>query len=443
MINVEEACYMHHSMKCQNTLYYAILLALPVTVMAADPSNWITTIDSSFYNGSTGTITFNDWGYVGPNGATANTFAVTSTVTGVTGFDASRIGQTQTVVTQNPDWASPDPTITATMSETSLIERTNASQDAQVNFYQWTYTTVGGSTFNNMQIDKAGNYLVAQNDMAFQFYDGFQYHDETGTNPDRTIDTRINFQPYAVSDALGWCGSTLVTNPNGLEVMAGQVQFDFAFDVYVNDANRSLAGGDTQVVPDFIMRSYGSYDVNVWIGGDNTHYTGSAVMNNNNPELNPLNANGEATGAALDPAYQNLVSFLGAGIIPAGVWVTADSYNADGSKRLKADGNWDVHVAGDGMESLCGTTLNAPPVAGAVCYGNSFAGYAFLMRADGSRELTYIGETGHSDYVATDAAAYLSIGQAVPSVPVPAAVWLFGSGMIGLFALARRHKQPA
>ena len=31
----------------------------------------------------------------------------------------------------------------------------------------------------------------------------------------------------------------------------------------------------------------------------------------------------------------------------------------------------------------------------------------------------------------------------VAAVPIPAAVWLFGSGLVGLFGLARRRARPA
>lgn len=89
---------------------------------------------------------------------------------------------------------------------------------------------MGGRTFNNMTIDKAGNYYIAKSDMSFQYYDGFQYNN--GTDPIQTIDSKINFQLYAVSGATGWCGSVLATDPNSLERMAVQVKFDFAFDVY-------------------------------------------------------------------------------------------------------------------------------------------------------------------------------------------------------------------
>jgi len=66
----------------------------------------------------------------------------------------------------DPDWKTGDAAITSTMAEFGpTAARPNTSQDGQVNFYHWTYTTVGGSTFNDMQIDKAGNYFVAKNNM--------------------------------------------------------------------------------------------------------------------------------------------------------------------------------------------------------------------------------------------------------------------------------------
>ncbi|MDH5572121.1 MAG: hypothetical protein OEY89_10170, partial [Gammaproteobacteria bacterium] len=56
------------------------------------------------------------------------------------------------------------------------------------------------------------------------------------------------------------------------------------------------------------------------------------------------------------------------------------------------------------------------------------------LRADAERTLKWIAPDGHSDYVATDPLAYESIS----AVPVPAAAWSFGSGLIGLIGLARR-----
>lgn len=388
----------------------AIALTLGVYAGAAAATDWVTNYDAATYS-AVGAITFNDWGYTGPAGVGANDFQVGS------GFDSSNIGQIQHVVTKDPDWATPDAPHTVYGDLTNSPTFSNANMDGGVNFFKWGYTTPANSTFSNMQIDKAGNYHIARDDMSFGFYDTFQYRDTTGTNPDQSFDTRINFQPYTVSDARGWCGSTLVSNPNGVEQMAGQVTFDFAMDIYF-DTGSGQVYSSTQLAPDFIMRSYGDYTVDVTNGngtGEHMYFTGSAVGNNTNP-----NSVVQGVGGELDPAYQNQVSFLGGGVLPLGVWVSADSFNADGSRRMRTDYNpttgesrqvWDVRIVDEGTE-------------GAVWHSNAFAGYAYLLRADGSRTLDFIAPDGHSIYVST--------------VPVPAAVWLFGSGLVGLLGLARR-----
>jgi hypothetical protein len=416
------------------------LSALSQPVFAVYPTdsgtNHVTTYSAAEY-GQTGTITFNDWGYIGPNGSGWNDFVVPSSG----GFDSANIGQRQKVVTygvdsagvSNLDGLTPDAR-QRVRSDDSATTFFDASMDGQVQFYRWGYTTPAGSTFNNMQIDKNGNYFVARSDMKFGFYDYFTSSwaaTNGGTISPNTYDTVINFQPYAISDARGWCGSVLNSNPNGVGMMAGQVTFDFAFDAYLVNGHPVVGGpgGGTQIVPDFVMRSYGNYTVTVSAPTTlnplaTLTYTGNAVMNNTNP----------LTGA-LDLEYQNKVSFLGGGVVPKGVWVTADSYNPDGTRKINADQTWQVTVA-DGT-NLCNPAADTIRASdGAHCFQNSFAGYGFLMRADGTRELFEINPTGHSNYVATDPAAYASIA----AVPVPAAVWLFGSGLIGLTGLLRRKR---
>ncbi len=417
---------------------FAAILAMSQSAYAVYPTGSGTdhvTIYSATEYGKSGTVTFNDWGYIGPNGSGWNDFVVPSSG----GFNSSNIGQRQKVVTfgvdssgvSNLDGLTPD-TPQRVRSDAN-VNFWDANMDGQVQFYRWGYTTPAGSTFNNMQIDRKGNYFVARSDMAFGFYDHFTSSWATtsgGTTSPGTYDTGINFQPYAVSDAKGWCGSVLNSNPNSVAIMAGQVTFDFAFDAYLSDGAPIPGGngGGTQIVPGFVMRSYGDYSMTVDAPTltnplATLTYTGNAVINNTNP----------LTGE-LDLAYQNKVSFLGGGVVPMGVWVTADSYNPDGTRKINPDQTWQVTVASVTSEdNLCNPGIDSIRAEdGAHCYQNSFAGYGFLMRADGSRMLYKINPIGHSEYVTTDPAAYASL------VPVPAAVWLFGSGLLGLVGLARK-----
>ncbi|MBW1792078.1 MAG: VPLPA-CTERM sorting domain-containing protein [Deltaproteobacteria bacterium] len=289
--------------------------------------------------------------------------------------------------------------------------------DGSVNFNQSGYTTPE-SSFNNMQIDTAGNYYVPKADMKFGFYDTMTVREGIGAGPTSDYDTAINFQPYAISDGKGWCGSTMVTNPNGLDAMAGQISFDFAFDAYLFDQVPGVGLPAPQLVPGFVMRSYGDYtmDVHQTLADVQMNYEGHAVGNNTDPMTVVA-----GQGGTVDPAFQNKVSFLGGGVIPNGVWVSADSFDAPGLPSWHPDGTWDVTIVPEGTP-------------GAVYHSNDFAGYAFLLRADANRTLEWISPEGHSDYVATDPAAYASL------VPVPAAVWLFGSGLVGLFGIAAKRK---
>ena len=397
-------------MKRKLTLLAAALCTSP----AFAATTWATTIDAPTYAGSTGTITFNDWGYVGPAGVGANDFQVG------TGFNAASIGQIQHVITQAPDYLTPDPGSNVVGDLTNSPSFTNANMDGGLNFYKWAYITPANSTFSAMKIDTAGNYYIAKQDMSFGYYDMFEYRDTTGVNPNQSFDTRINFKPYTVSDAKGWCGSVLSPNPGGVAQMAGQVTFDFAMDVYFDLGVYGTSYSSTQLVPDFVMSSYGDYTVNVTsAGGDVQAYSGSAVGNNTNPESIMA-----GVGGTLDPAYQNDVSFLGAGVLPSGVRVSADSFNPDGSRKMRTDVNqttgettqvWDVTIVDAGT-------------AGSLWHSNAFAGYAYVLRADGMRILDYVNPAGHSLYVAT-----------IPE-PETYAMLLAGLGLVGAMA-ARRRRQ--
>lgn len=416
-------------------LFAAVLLASASPVTHA--TDWTTAILG-------GTMTFDDWGYTGPQGQTAEEFSYN-------GFDGA--AQIQRVVTTGPDYLTPDAPQTILEDGTTTKIYHDANMDSQTNFYKWGYTTKAGSTFDNMQIDADGDYLVKRNDMAFSFYDGFDYRYE-GTAPDQTAlplgvedgwqVNNIGFQPYALSDAEGWCGSVTASHPGALEAMAGQVTFDFGFEAYLapngpsTGANYVPGKGAMQIVQDFVMRSYGSLTITTKVadGGTlDTTFNATAVVNNTNPmtvdggtdPLNPLGTN-------VDANNYNEVSFMGGGIVPDGVWVKLIDPNGPISDANISE----VLDADDGA-------------ANTVWHNNSFSGYPFMLRADGIRIMTWadynlygtegaylVNEAG--EIYNYDETGAMVVVQNLSAVPVPAAVWLFGSGLLGLIGVARKRR---
>lgn len=348
-----------------------LTLILVVSTIQAHATTYTKNIDATTY-GKIGTITFDDWGFVGPNGRTALDFSP------VNGFNFDSIGQIQHVVTKDADLLTPDAPADTVGDMLGAPLYGGGNMDATVQFYQWAYTTKGGSRFSNMLIDKDGDYFIAKNDMNFLIYDTYTH---TGTLPDTdpkyyedgTVYTRIAFKPYVLSNAKGWCGSILATNPGALEPMAGQVTFDFAFDVYFQISPGVFGYSSTEIVRNFEMRSYGTVSINI----TNPNGTGpqimsaSAVVNNTNPGIHNL----QVVGAPTDPNYYNRVSFMGAGVLDkkgqCGIlnpnWVgspTEHKYTGlidgptDATSCAAAGGKWQLH---------------------------SFAGYAYILRADGIR----------------------------------------------------------
>lgn len=394
-------------------------------VLPASADVYTTSIDSATY-GVTGYITFDDWGYTGPNGRTAMDFGP------VNGFGANPldptggIGQIQHVITRSPDKLTPDAPndIYIDWMEPGNpfgVQFPDTNMDANVNFYHWGYTSPGGQTFNNMRIDYDGDYLVDRTDMNFLVYNGLDYTNE-GTNPSAPPDGfytefevapgatlgKMAFQPYAIEDATGWCGSVLASHPNALDIMAGQLTFDFAFEAFMAGDPVVPGSGSIQLVPDFMMRSYGSLEIHV--DQSNLTFNADAVVNNTNP--------GNTDRWDLDPAYHNLVSFMGGSVVPTGVWTSADSYNPDGSRKYVVDGagvaRWAVTIVPAGTP-------------GAVWYKNSFAGYPFLLRADGERFIDWFDEAvyGPDPFAA--------------AVPEPGSILLTASGLVGLLAVRRQR----
>ena len=456
-------------------------------VNAAEPVVWVEQVAG-------GEVRFYDWGYEGPDARLANDFS------SVNGFNGA--SQIQHVVTTGPDGLTPDSPYTFLNDLEESYNFYDANADSQVNFYNWGYTTTAGSTFDNMQIDSDGDYLVKRNDMNFNYYGSFDYQQEVVEGSvaqvpgiedyiyipqDATYATNLGFQPYALSDATGWCGSVMSSNPGALEAMAGQVQFDFGFEAYFPWTDIGANGvkdpgeGAFQIVNDFSMRSYGSLEIDVSIpapdGQGGISYTdlkfnADAVVNNTNPLADPttlVDANGapimidvpmvnmdgtpaldefgnqrtmslpkkEVGGAGVDENYFNEVSFMGGGVVPTGVWVKVTDVASAAAGTLTNEEIIEVLDSDDGA-------------ANTVWWSNSFAGYPFLLRADGVRIIDAFDFDLYSDLSGVPASGYDSFGNLInlegkviadlSAVPVPAAAWLFGSGLLGFLAVARRKK---
>ena len=364
----------------KTSLALALALALGISMVQVHATEFVTNIDEATF-GKIGTITFDDWGFIGPQGRTAIDFEPTN------GFNFDSIGQRQHVVTRDADLLTPDAPYTTQIDLLGGGGFAGGNMDATVNFYKWGYTTKAGSTFNNMLIDTDGDYFIAQNDMNFLRYDTYVH---TGTvpegtrfyAPDGTYYTNIAFKPYVLSNAKGWCGSTLASNPGALEPMAGQVTFDFAFDVYFQTEPGVFTYSSTEIVRDFEMRSYGTISINTTNPDGSTGaqvMSASAVVNNTSPD--PLLHTMQVDGAPADSNYYNLVSFMGAGVLEKTVGqcgvLNPDFVGGSGltdTSNLKYTGLID----GPTDETSCNT-------AGGTWQTHAYGGYAYILRADGIR----------------------------------------------------------
>jgi len=451
----------------------ALSIALCSTTNAfADGAVWVSEIAG-------GEVRFYDWGYTGPQGQTANQFTSNGTFDGAT--------QIQHVITTTPDGLTPDSPnqIYGDLIQSDFIDDPldpnddpiypNANMDGQVNFYGWGYTTNAGSTFSNMQIDADGDYLIKRDDMDFSYYGSFDYqNDGTTASPsaDGTYDTLIGFQPYALSDATGWCGSVNpeVSSPAALEAMAGQVTFDFGFEAFFpwSPEGQVPGTGGMQIVQDFEMRSYGSLEIVTTVadgGASDFNFQADAVVNNTNPLASTivtdnngdevmvtvpvlnmdgtpaLDENGQPRTmtipkkrvgeSGVDENYYNQVSFMGGGIVPSGVWLKVVDPNA----LMSNDNIVEILDADDGE-------------ANTIWWQNAFAGYPFLLRADGIRVIDALDFDLFSDLSGIPAASFDSNGNPInlegnviadlSAVPVPSAIWLFGSGLLAIAGLSRR-----
>jgi len=359
---------------------YALIAISIASISHVEAKDWVTNYTDNAGN-SLGTITLDDWGYSGPNGRDASSFDPVNGFSSNPLDPAGGIGQLQHVITNDADWISPDtPTLTTNdgIFAGSIIYP-NGNMDATTNFFQWGYTTPGGGTFNNMKIDYDGDYFIDRTDMTFKFMNYFDYKVEDGSGaPIQRVSTNFAFQPYALSNAKGWCGSVLASHPNAIEPMAGQLTFDVAFDVYFQFSDGSLSYSSTEIIRGFEMRSWGDITVDmVNSGGAPQKFASRAVVNNTNPASTAAIVNPDVNTLVADPAYHNIVSFHGADVIP-------DEYTCGVETP-----EWQAGQRGDGITRFSGLLDVADEASCLAQSGswtrNAFSSFAFLLRADGER----------------------------------------------------------
>jgi len=333
--------------------------------------------------------TFDDWGFPESAGREAFNFDH------INGFGPITLIQNE--VTRLPDGVTQDPPHTVfgnflDANGNPVLDPffPDANMDSSVNLFLFGYTDAGGSTFNNHQVDGDGDHLIPKADMSFNEYDLFLYRDTTGTNDDRNFDTFINFQPFTMSDAGGWC----VFKPHPVaagEPMAGQVKFDFGFAVKIPDPDYGPTGPDMlQLIPGFQMRSYGTLVLDFTLptpgGSVPIYYEAHAAPNNTDPslgrdDLNPLEVP--------SPDFFNHVSFMGGGVIPLGVWLDPDGDLGDGNTATRDS---TLHADQTGLPSdpsMSGETRED----GAIWHANAFGGFPFMLRADALRAIDEVDNT--------------------------------------------------
>ncbi len=413
------------------------LLTMALTIMtgnvyayeASAVETWVngklvTTFDGNSTKGAIGTITFDPWGFIGPGGRTAQEFEpINGFGNGTYNPDTAAaciadpascaIGQVQHVITRAGDGYTQDPPHDINFDFFSKFgPYPQANVDSLATFYKWGYTSPAGSKFNNMLIDFDGDYQVAREDMTFEWYNvidytqvvpaggtrvgGYNLYGVYVITPDGSYPNDLAFQPYPLSDAKGWCGSVLAQHVNAHEAMAGQVQFDFAFDVYLRNATTgAYSYMSTEIVNNFKMRSFGNITVDIttnWGTGDRQLQYATAVVNNTDPRdaISSVNINTPTGG----PAWHNRVSFMGADVLTSG----SDASGNTGDCGI-LNPAWDVTTnSGPGTTKYLGLIKGVADQATCEAQGgtwqtHAFATYAFILRADADRIIDYFDES--------------------------------------------------
>jgi hypothetical protein len=214
-------------------------------------------------------------------------------------------------------------------------------------------------------------------------------------------------QKFGLIFASIFIGCLPVTAANAVGVFSG----DFSGGTQGTLFNGQLLtiGYEFQVSSDISVTELGWYAPNIDVGLSEAHLVGIWNVSGGDPLAQTTILSG--TGSTLDTGFRyeslgsSLTLFAGNNYVIGGVAGTLDPYV--------------------GKVSLSSIVSNDPSV--------SYLEPRAILSAD---PFQFPGVPGSSE----DNAGYFGPNFKVAPVPVPAAVWLFGSGLLGLIGIARKRK---
>ncbi|HEY9199297.1 MAG TPA: VPLPA-CTERM sorting domain-containing protein [Gammaproteobacteria bacterium] len=221
------------------------------------------------------------------------------------------------------------------------------------------------------------------------------------------------------------------------------------------------------------------------VGGGSANAQASASAAGAFSDVFELNAAGYAPGTmvsmmfAIDAhgGFGGNGSTTGGGILSAASWsgtswwratTRLDGYGFEEWQQLSSNSSGAVYTTGNGSLDTAIYTVNLALGAHSVFLGVEASATAnasaFTHSADGAStfaEAAFTADLGHTlgwggilglslldgtvitDFTAMSTTSGFNYANAYSAVPVPAAVWLFGSGLLGLVGVMRRKRTPA
>ena len=222
----------------------------------------------------------------------------------------------------------------------------------------------------------------------------------------------------------------------------------FNFGLGVSETYDLFDGSNTLGWNDFDGNGAYSFDAfsSALLGQAGTVWTVTAV-DNNFQGTSDLDPNGANWGRRIMTTYNNDVALgsMSADAAMAGDYVVG--MNNQAGQQATADGSQLGITGGAGYWGLQMNTGFLPSLGVTAAVGSSMG---FQLAAENytvteiipgllvDAQLTGIDQTVYAGTWSLDAGGTLTYG-GVSAVPVPAAVWLFGSAMLGLVGVARRR----